>query len=304
MKYLIQTERDNGPAGKTTHTLLSVDAPDKVTALSLAHQSGIPQNCNAFVVEDGEGNTRTMALGSAAEGGQVVNVLDEQSLAAIGGARDMLEDVAGMDNAPRVVCERCHRSAGWLTTLFGLPPGPASERAAARISNLQKPLPAAPTPTLATAAAAASVAELGPDAGITSDEGTAAAGGVGDAGAAPAFRDAFYPPGSVRDDGTVAPVPPELAAAAAEYDATGKVTDEQIAAARLQLDTRPVFMADGPPTHDANGVELSADARAELAELADEVNADNAARLADAAAADPLAAAVAPVVDELKRAAA
>jgi hypothetical protein len=178
-KFLINALRDNGPAGESRHHLTIINATTAAAAIAAAGAlyPGTPAG-GLEAIDGGE---------ISAEPGQLTstNALDETGFNAIGGARDMLEDVAGMPNSPPVLAGRCYRAASDLTRLFGLPPGPASARAAERISELQRLDTArtAPAPAPAVvAAAAAAVEQLGAGAGITSDEGPAATS----AGVAPA----------------------------------------------------------------------------------------------------------------------
>jgi hypothetical protein len=213
-KFLIQTRRDNGPAGVSNHTLLTVNAADEAQALSVARQT-LPADVGAGVFAVPFELAAADTPAAAAIDGATVNVLDETSMNAIGGARDMLEDVVTC-GGPDVVAGRCWRAANHMTTVFGLPPGPATERAAARMAEIQTKPAGSPALPPASAAAAESVAERGPEAGIQSDEmGARPAGvyvGVHAAGS-PAH------PAQVRDAQRAADAAAADAAAAAEVAA-------------------------------------------------------------------------------------
>lgn len=132
MKFLATAVRDNGPAGKSRHALSIIQAADKASAESIA--AGL---WPGSVVELTPAPADDNAAGVVEHAGTSSNALDEAGYNAVCGARDFLEDVAGMPLSPAVVAERCYRQAQELTRLFSLPVGPASERAASRISLLQ-----------------------------------------------------------------------------------------------------------------------------------------------------------------------
>ena len=186
-KFLVSQVRDNGPAGQSRHALTFVRAADLAAAELVA--AGLYPG---VTLELAPAADVTTTAGDGATVTTATNALDEQSFNAVAGARDMLEDVAGMEDSPPIVAQRLHRQAAELTRMFDLPKGPASDRAAARISELQRadsarnraagslpldqpdPLAGVIGAGVAIAAAAATVAEMGPDAGIQSDDGPAA----------------------------------------------------------------------------------------------------------------------------------
>jgi hypothetical protein len=184
LKFLVSAVRDNGAAGESRHALTFVRAADLAAAELVA--AGLYPGTRLELAPAGD-------VTSSADNGATVttstNALDEQAFNAVCGARDMLEDVAGMEDSPPIVAQRLHRQAVELSTMFDLPKGPASDRAAARISELQvresarnrargrDPLDQPDgvlSAGVAIAAAAATVAEMGPTAGIQSDDAPAA----------------------------------------------------------------------------------------------------------------------------------